>query len=284
MKEIRLLALVFSLVIFPLFGIIIETPDLILVAQELNKTDRNSLVLFDVDYTLLLPKDAILRPCGRGLKGKFVREILENPVLVPVGKYTDGFLRSKAIYQAKAELVDEGVLPLIARLKREGIPTIALTLVEAGRLGMIPNMADWRLTEMRELGLEFDWSFPHAGYLEFDKEPGRSTTPAYKGGVLFSARHSKGSIFKAFLEKVKWKPTKIVFIDDNRSFLQSVEAVAMEWGIPFVGIHYRGAEQAACEIDEALAEFQFRYLARYGDWLGDAEARHKMEGPLSPSP
>lgn len=282
MKEIRLLALVFSLVFFPLFGIIIEAPDLILVAQELNKTDRNSLVLFDVDYTLLMPEDAILRPCGRVLKGKFVKEILENPVLVPVGKYTDGFLRSKAIFQAKAELVDAGVLPLIARLKREGIPTIALTLVEAGRLGMIPNMADWRLTEMRELGLEFNWSFPHAGYLEFDKEPGRSTTPAYKGGVLFSARHSKGSIFKAFLEKVNWKPTKIVFIDDNRSFLQSVEAVAMEWGIPFVGIHYRGAEQAACEIDEALAEFQFRYLARYGDWLGDDEARHKMEAGLSP--
>ena len=205
-----------------------------------------------------------------------MKEILDNPVLVPVGKYTDGFLRSKAILQAQSELVDPSVLPLLKWLRDNRIPTIALTLAEAGRLGVIPSMADWRLNEMKELGLVFDWSFPHLGYTEFAKEPGRSTVPAYKGGVLFSARHAKGTIFKAFLEKVNWTPTKIVFIDDNLSFLQSVDAVAQELGIPFVGIHYTGADHLPCVVNEKVAEFQFRYLASHGDWLSDQDAVERM--------
>ncbi len=277
MKKVLQLTLIFLFLVFSVYSVIIDVTNLTLIEHELNKTDRNSLVLFDVDYTLLLPKDAILRPCGRTLKAKLVKEILENPVLVPVGKYTDGFLRSQAILQAKSELVDPSVLVLLQRLKRNGVPTIALTLVEAGRLGAIASMADWRLREMKELGLVFDWSFPEVGYTEFAKEPGRSTAPAYKGGILFSARHSKGPIFKAFLEKAKWKPNKVVFIDDNRPFLQSVEAAAADLGIPFIGFHYTGADLLPCEVDEQLAEFQFRYLASHGEWLGDEAAHKRMK-------
>lgn len=274
--KLRLLLLVLISYASSTFGLIINAPDLVLIENELNKSDNKSLVLFDVDYTLLLPKDAILRPCGRGLKTRLVKEILDNPAIVPIGKYTDGFLRSKAILQAKSELVDPKVLPLLAKLRQRGVPTIALTLVEAGRLGVIPNMAEWRLNEMQELGLAFNWSFCEVGYLEFAKDPGRSTVPAYKGGVLFSARHAKGPVLQAFLDKIRWRPDKIIFIDDNKGFLQSVEAVVAELGIPFVGIHYTGAELAPCKLDEKLAEFQFWYLATYGDWLSDEDALQRM--------
>lgn len=44
---------------------IIEITNLNEANQEFLQLDDNSLVLFDVDYTLLIPNDAILRPCGQ---------------------------------------------------------------------------------------------------------------------------------------------------------------------------------------------------------------------------
>lgn len=194
---------------------IIEVLNLSEANQEFAHLDNNSLVLFDVDYTLLIPNDAILRPCGQKLVKKLIKEILENPSMVPSGKYPDGFLFSQTLLQAESSLVDEQFLPLIKCLQDKKIRTIALTAAPAGKLGAIESMADWRIDELKKMGFNFFSAFPEIQFLEFPKKADKEFHPMFKSGILFSSKHPKGDVLKQFLTTICWIPSKIVLIDDR---------------------------------------------------------------------
>lgn len=256
---------------------IIEIANLNDVGKEFLQLDDNSLVLFDVDYTLLIPNDAILRPCGQLLVNKFIKEILENPFVVPPEKYTQGYFLSQILTQAKSSLVDEKSLPLIKCLQDKKIRTIALTASPAGKLGIIDNMADWRIDELKKFGFDFTSAFPGVQFLEFPKREDKEFHPIFKSGILFSSKHSKGDILKQFLKSIHWMPSKVIFIDDRLEYLQSVANVLKEMGINFTGFHYIAAEKFRCELDEGLAEYQFKYLTDHSKWLSDEEAKNMIK-------
>lgn len=255
---------------------IIEITNLNEAGQEFLQLDDNSLVLFDVDYTLLIPNDAILRPCGQLLVKKLIKEILENPSIVSPGKYPDGYLLSQTLIQAKSSLVDEKSLQLIKCLQEKKIRTIALTAAPAGKLGVIDSMADWRIDELKNFGFDFTAAFPKIQFLEFPKRVDKKFHPIFKSGILFSSKHPKGDILKQFLKVVHWMPSKVVFIDDRLEYLQSVANVMKEMGINFTGFHYVAAEKLPCELDEGLAEYQFKYLADHAKWLSDGDAKNMI--------
>lgn len=257
---------------------IIQVDRLHLIEPHLQQLDQNALVLFDVDYTLTIPDDAILRPCGQKLVKQFSSEIIENPSIVPPGKYSLGYLYCQVPLKAKCSLVDGNSPALIKQLQNRGVRTMALTAAPGGKLGLIESMALWRINELKEFGFDFTSAFPTTPVIEFPKRRDKEYPPLFHSGVLFSSKHSKGDVLKQFLDAIHWYPTKVVFIDDRVEYLQSAETVLKELGIPFTGFHYTAAEKLPCTLDERLAEFQFRYLAEFGTWLSDAEAKQKLRG------
>lgn len=256
---------------------IIKISDLKEAEEEFLGLDNNALALFDVDLTLIIPDDAILRPCGQRLMRILVREILDNPAFVPFGKYTDDYLHAQVLLQSKTSLVDPQFQPLIKALQNKKIPAIALTAAPTGKVGSIESMADWRIAELKQFGIDFSSAFPDVHLLEFPKRAGKEFPPAYKAGVLFSSHHPKGDVLRQFLAAIQWIPSKVVFIDDRLDYLQSTESAMQVLGIPFTGFHYTAAERLHCPCDEEVAEFQFEYLAENGRWLSDDEARSLLE-------
>lgn len=254
---------------------IIEVDNLNCIKQELSQVDKETLVLFDVDYTLIIPDDAILRPCGQKLVKKLRSEFVESSPATE--KYPDGYLHSQIILRAKSSLVDQEFSLLVNELQNSGIPTIALTAAPGGKLSVIDSLADWRIKELKSFGFDFTKAFPNMPVLKFPKWADKEFYPMFKSGVLFSSKHPKGDVLKQFLEVIQWYPKKVILIDDRIEYLQSAEAVLNQIGIKFIGFYYTAAEKLPCTLDEKLAEFQFQYLAEHAKWLSDSEAKNMMD-------
>ena len=70
-------------------AVIIEVPNLNRFEETLKTVDQQSLVIFDVDETLLIAKDMLLKPNVREIWNQYAKETIENPEIVPSGKYND---------------------------------------------------------------------------------------------------------------------------------------------------------------------------------------------------
>lgn len=256
-----------------LFAEVIQVADLNLLEGEFAHLDAHSLVLFDVDHTLIQPKDAILRKPAEALAQKYIQAILGNPVFAPPNKYAEGYLLSKALLQMQFELVDAKTPSLIKKLHQKGIKTIALTAANTGPFGVISSMENWRIQQLRKLGIDFSSAFPRFPLLTFEQYKKNHSLPLFKDGVLFSINTTKGAILTEFLKKIDWVPRRVVFIDDRLEYIQSVDLALQKMGIQFLGLHYIAAESQAIPVDAKLGEFQFRHLAEHGEWLSDVEAK-----------
>lgn len=272
-KSILLFLFLGLYICYPLSAKIVQLDDIKYFKQEAGPLDKNSLVLFDIDYTLIVPKDVVLGPRGKKFSHKLIAEILENPDFVPPGKYPDGFLFGKVLTTAQFVPVDSRSTTIIRELQNENIPTLALTAAEARKLGEMESFANFRINQLMEMGFDFSNTFPRIEFLKFTKSDDKEFHPIFKSGILFASKHPKGEVLKQFLEALHLSPKKVVFVDDRMEYLQSVEKTMSEKGIEFIGLYYTAAEKLSGELDKKLGEFQFRYLAEQGEWLGDEDAK-----------
>lgn len=258
----------------PLPAAIIEVDELNKIVKKLPKIDQQTLILLDVDYTLIIPKDAILKPCGQKLARKLVLEILgNNPLNDASKKFANSYYQSQILLQAQSSLVDASFPSFVKQLQSKNIPTIALTAAPTGNFGVINSIENWRIKALKKLKLDFSLAFPKIRILELAKKGDLNSPPLFKSGVLFSSQYTKGETLRRFLDRIQWYPKKVVFVDDRMDFLISVQDVLNEMGIEFIGFYYTAAEKVPCYLDEKIAELQFRHLVEHGIWLSDEKAK-----------
>ena len=97
-----------------------STDSLDQIKEILKKADFNTLVLFDVDSTLILPNDTILRPQN----DQQFKDLLGGRKVVALG---DGmrYLFREILLKAPHSLVDSRSVELIKELEQRGVPVIA---------------------------------------------------------------------------------------------------------------------------------------------------------------
>lgn len=249
-------------------GVIFEVSDLSKFEEEVGKVDRKAFVLFDIDYTLLTPKDMSLKPCGKGLRRKYLH-VLDSE--------RREWLQSLTALEGEEELMDGKFPALIQRIQHAKILVIGFTALETGKYGKITNLEDWRLNQLQKFGIDFTPAFHDKTIILNECIPHHGNYPLFKKGVLFTNRRPKGEVLSAFFGKIGWKPNKILLMDDTLDQLKSVETVAIALGIEFVGFYYTAAETNACKFDQELGEFQFQNLVENGQWLNDPEAKEKLK-------
>lgn len=252
-----------------LFGVVIHAPNLDVIEKCISDLDENALVVFDVDYTLLVPMDCILAPAGEEHFQKFMKKLRD---LQEEGE----ILGSRISLQAQVTLVDKKILSLLKSLKQRHVKVIALTAMPTGRLGDVSNAEEWRVRQLASLGIYLDCSFPKIDSLVLEDFQGKKTQPVFKQGVLASAKYPKGQVLCAFLKKIRWKPSKVIFVDDRMEYIDSVECELDKENINHTSFHYTAATDKSCQLDQKLADFQFEYLLQQGIWLSDEEAANKM--------
>ncbi len=254
------------------FSQIFQTSDSGKITTFLAQADQSTLVIFDVDEVLIQGEDQIFHPKYK--KTKFGAKLDEYG-----HKYGTDFMNkmlSIILNTRKAVLVDKKILEMINYLSHKKIPSIALTHCSTGSMGVIEKVEDWRINELKGLGIVFS---TFANNLIFHKLHGKNKrSPLLKKGILFTNFVDKSLVLQQFIESEGFKPKKIIFIDDDRKNLELTEKLCIAIGIDFIGIEYLAATNKPClPFNEERMHFQFTILEKQHKWLSDDEADQLLQ-------
>lgn len=233
------------------------------IAQEFTKADQDTLVVFDVDDVLIMPESdyRATHPFRtkwiRGSKKSFSKE--QRQLLISI------------IWEhRKVKLVDPSILNILEDLKRRQIPTLALTAMYTGKFGRIEKIEDWRINELKGVGIDFSETTPIKKTIFLENLTDDNGTPLLKAGVILTGFQDKAKILEAVLQGTGYTPKSIIFIDDNISYLKPVQEMCNRMGISFLGIHFIGASLVPeLDLDEAIEDQRFKVLETEHRWVTD---------------
>ena len=258
------------------FAEIIQTNDTKVIKKTLESIDTDTLVTFDIDDVLIIPKDQILQTKNRKYLEKLNQRLEQS-----VGKKNADIFYSIIFTQRDNGPVDVKMKDIISELQSKGIKVLALTNCFTGSFGNIESMEDWRYNELKKHGYHFDLSWRVLKPKVFTglEKTGKglsaknSSMPVFKSGIVFTSAVSKGQALEAFLQYARIVPKKIIFVDDKRKHLESVEEIAKSHNIPFIGIEYTAVSNIpASPLREKRANLQYEVLEKEKKWISDSEA------------
>ena len=226
----------------------------------------NTLVIFDVDETLIQPTDVYVMNENTS-KGEILKKrlVAENPEIKNWNE-----ISTILLLQAERPLIEPNVIDKINTLQSRGIKVIALTAMNTGPWAQLPSMENWRYEQLKSLG--FEGSFESAEF----KLNSFKKNPVFYKGILATDTEPKGQVLGAFLDTMHLHPQAIIMFDDTLEFLQQVRVEAAERNIEFHGYHYQRA--ITKPWNETLIQFQTNYLIKNHQWLRDEEALKMMDG------
>jgi len=208
--------------------------------------DSCSLVLFDIDNTLVAPHYSI------GTDQCFTHLCQQ--------KQKEGWTITKAIdsilplyYQIHDHIplyVAESSIPyLLHYLTAQSIPTIMLTARSV-------CLKDQTIKQLKDAGI----SLPFTELVDEEIQVVLDVPALYTYGIIFCGNNDKGDVLFYMLDKAGYKPNKIIFIDDKYSNLASVECVCIKRKIQFIGIRYSQLDEQVVQFDPKKAEEEFKNL------------------------
>lgn len=249
-----------------LFTQIITEPSIGFLLHEMQSLDTNSLVIFDLDDTLIQGISYAPDDIKLGIRKTWY---LINKILEKANTETQKALIYKKLFKMKPNLVEPNAPDIIKELQKKGIKTIGLTASFAGlhgTHGRVPCNADMRVAHLGLLDINFSKAFPTTAPMVFDQLELDGEKPAFVHGILFSRPQEKGIVLEAFLQSINWKPNKIIFIDNLRAMVENVALSCQKLEIPYLGIEFTGARTLP-PLDPALFQAQVQYLMLHDRWL-----------------
>jgi|GEM_PF-961299 hypothetical protein len=230
------------------------------------EADQDTLVLWDVDQTLLTPNDPILKPKWE----KLLDQWLGGKKFIFDRSGKKRYIFREILMSAPHSVLDHDSPSLIKNLQKKQIPVIAFSAAVGGKIGKTDSFIDWRIEELKRFDFDFSSSFSHIDTLTLPKDSYNEFPPIYKSGVLLTSLHDKGPVLIDFFEAIQWTPKKVIFIDDQ---MANIESVAQSLGeeIEVIGIYYTAASELPCELNEEKAHFQVEHFLKTGQWLPSVE-------------
>ncbi len=225
---------------------------------------------FDVDQTLINPKDALFFPNqGRNPFADFLddfkAEASKNNLPQEKIEAVLGAFREKR----QSMLVDQGFPALINTLKKKGHFVYALTKLVGGSCGRLASIERWRYEELKKFGIHFSPSHNNSDLVYPLKNTKNAT--AHRG-IFFTGHHTKSETLAGCIQHFRYKPPQVVLFDDKLENLTDVSLYCQKNKIPFFGFCYRGIDLHNQPVMQKRAHLQKRYLLTKHLWLSDQEA------------
>lgn len=176
--------------------------------------------------------------------------------------------------------VDKLMPRIIKDAQDKNIKVIALTAGITGELGGLRSRENLRFQRLKNFDIDFSSSFSISkSYLDSKKNiDSRSGYTLYKKDIIFTSRQSKGIVLGRFLNKVGFKPRKIVHIDNRIDKISQVEEYCKDLGIEFLGIHYKRVyEITDAKLDIVVADKKLDILESKSRWISDKVASCMVE-------
>lgn len=133
----------------------------------------------------------------------------------------------KTLVQLSGQPTERHLMSKVNNLKDQAKHTISIT-------ARPPSSFDFSFKQMKGLGILFDnftlptYNFDCSGWTHCN----------FYNGIVSVGKTSKGKALLSFADLAGYKPSKIVFIDDVKENIKSVEDAAKKLGVPYVGLLY----------------------------------------------
>lgn len=221
-----------------------------------NYVDSESLVLLDIDDTLLIPCQML----GNDMWFQYRLKQLKTVGLSVEEAKEKALAEWEAIrHLTKVQLVEPDTAEVVAQLQKEkvtiiGLTTQGLALATRTFLQLLDLKIDLRKTAISQEDYYF---INQIGNL-------------YRKGILFTSGTAKGVALFKLLDHFRNRPNKVVFINDKLTHLQDVESEVEQRGIEFIGLRYAFSDQEKAKFDPSITEIQF---APFRSIMSDEEAK-----------
>ncbi len=227
----------YLILLFPSFVLanITKVNNFDILKSTLESSDKETLVIFDVDYTLIYPEGDLFHPDNKETLKESLKKIEDN-----ASSESDSDRKQSEVYLNSTYSLVSPEMPLaIQSLKERNIKTIALTFLGTDPWGNINSMKDWRINQLEKLGIDFSWSFPkHKDRILKEPKIQKYGPSLFSQGVVFSANWGKDEILDKFLNYIDFKPSRIILIDDSLRHLEAISKYCKNKKIHFTGIEY----------------------------------------------
>jgi len=247
-KYLAALVLIFTL---NLRAIIFESDKL---SEIYKHTNKNTLVIFDIDDTIMTPK---IWPGSNTWLEHEIKRIQKKGL-----EFEDALYLILPLYFSVHQFTEDMMAPLdnspklIKTLQKNNIKTMALT-------NRSMPMLKITLKELQGIGIDFLKNSLYGQDLELSiTHKGR-----FSEGIIFCGNNDKGELLFQFLEKIGFRPEKIIFIDDKLKNVKSVQVAVEKREIKFVGIRLSVIDEIKKSFDPTEAEKQ---LSQFKTKLGIA--------------
>ncbi|HEV3270400.1 MAG TPA: DUF2608 domain-containing protein [Candidatus Rhabdochlamydia sp.] len=209
--------------------------------EQINRADKETLLILDVDYTLTQPSNPAFQQANFYLNPQMVKDFVKSVPESIKSEFTSFIATS-----GEGQLLEEEAPSIIRTVKEKGVRILVISGILAGQWQDIPNIMDWRINNLRKLGIEtsrfgFDQTYQFKDFPSY-----RGRYPEIKEGVILTNGEGikKHQVLEAFFRKVEWRPKKIIFVDDSYPLIEQMADCMKQQDIYFIGYEYKRAKQA----------------------------------------
>jgi hypothetical protein len=270
---------------------IIETPNFSCLLEYVVKNpSKNTLVILDIDDTLLVPTQTLGTDVWFGYKFSYY---VKNGI--PADQALEKALAEwEAIrHLTNVKTVESNTAEVVRTLQKKGISVIGLTTQGLA-------LATRTVQHLQSLNINLDLTSPSNEDIYFIN----SETPKHKDvvfvdgiivntndrkgvlfrhGILFTAGSNKASAFAKLIRQLGISPDKIVFINDKATHLKDAEKGAQQLEIPFIGLRYSYSDERVKNFRADIAEIQYN-RSSFAHILTDEEAECYLKSSERDSP
>jgi glycerophosphoryl diester phosphodiesterase len=204
------------------------------------KLEPGTLVVFDIDNTLLTPSGNIgsdhwyeyLIDAYKRDDAKLTEEQAE-------AKAAEAW--SKTLPKVKPVAVEDIEPAFVAAIQKRGLKVMALTARE-------PADAAVTFAQLKAVGYDLSAAAPSA------KDWRSKSGGLYSKGVFLGGDGNKGEFLVEFIKAAGLRPKAVVFADDKLKHAKNVDAALTAAGIPVTAFRYGGADPKISAFRAVMGE------------------------------
>lgn len=212
----------------------------------LKDADKKTMVLMDVDYVLIQPKNPLYQ------MGTFFRySTITRNVTGTMTREEKDLLMNKIFSHNGVEIMPGNILKTFNAIKRKAT-VFGFVSTLTGKIGNVKSNAEVKLITLSNLGFNFhrDLSKTTIPYTTFPKH--FENYPMWNKGVLFTngEGNSKKNVLQIFLKGFSTRYKSIIIVDDKRANLEAMEDMLKKHfpELKFTGIHSMASNQHPKEM------------------------------------
>ncbi len=269
---LSLLCLIISCVSY---GQIIPTysVDSVTMKNLLPKMDVDTLVLVNIDNTIIAPKSKLFRYQDNSYIN-FTKYLYS----LAVANSSVNKTIAQLIEQRQMMLVESKWVDLINKMKQQGATVLGLQEITSP-CNLIENYEGWLYTLLYGLNINFTNKVNNKDVFRFN--PSDAGAPIFYLGIIFTGNINKVKTLIEFLKIIPKQPTKIVIFANNKKDLENMDSYLRMVDIEYYGIEYLGWQMLPGSPDHQIAELQKSTLLNTGQWLEDDIAAKMLNIPDS---